>query len=74
MAMARYEKASGLRNETFLHPMDGFRLVLFYRNRWGILRTLRAELMGFYLYLPDAEEAIESVVPIFPYFYWQFKL
>lgn len=52
----------------------GFRLAPFYKNRWGILRTFRAELVGFYMYLPDAGEAIESVVPIFPYFYWQFDL
>jgi hypothetical protein len=49
----------------------GFRIAPFYKNKFGILRTFRAELIGFYMYLPDAKEEIESVVPIFPYFYWQ---
>ena len=49
----------------------GFRVAPFYKNKFGILRTLRAELIGFYMWLPDAQEKIESVIPIFPYIYWQ---
>jgi len=49
----------------------GFRVAPFYTNKHGILRNLRAELIGFYMWLPDAQEEIESVVPIFPYVYWQ---
>lgn len=49
----------------------GFRLAPFYKNKYGFLRTLRAELIGFYMWMPDAKEEIQSVVPIFPYLYWQ---
>lgn len=49
----------------------GFRLAPFYKNKHGILRTLRAEFVGFYMWFPDAQEKLESVVPIFPYIYWQ---
>jgi hypothetical protein len=49
----------------------GFRIAPFYKNKFGILRTFRAEFIGFYMFLPDAGEEIQSVVPIFPYFYWQ---
>lgn len=49
----------------------GFRIAPFYKNRHGFLRTFRAEFIGFYIYLPDINESIESIVPIFPYFYWQ---
>lgn len=49
----------------------GFRIAPFYKNRFGILRTFRAEFIGFYMWMPDAKEEIESIVPIFPYLYWQ---
>ena len=49
----------------------GFRIAPFYQNRFGIVRTLRAELIGFYMSMPDAQEKIQSVIPIFPYLYWQ---
>lgn len=49
----------------------GFRVAPFYKNKYGFLRALRAEFIGFYMYLPDADATIESVLPIFPYFYWQ---
>ncbi|NOQ73061.1 MAG: hypothetical protein GQ574_13715 [Crocinitomix sp.] len=49
----------------------GFRVAPFYKNKFGILRTFRAEFIGFYMFMPDAGEEIQSVVPIFPYFYWQ---
>lgn len=52
----------------------GFRVAPFYKNRFGILRTLRAELIGFYIWMFDAQEEIQSVVPIFPYFYWQWTI
>ena len=51
----------------------GFRLAPFYKNKWGILRTFRAEFIGYYIYLQDIDESIESLIPIFPYFYWQWK-
>jgi hypothetical protein len=49
----------------------GFRIAPFYKNKFRFLRTMRAELIGFYMWLPDAQEEIQSVVPIFPYLYWQ---
>ncbi len=52
----------------------GFRLAPFYKNKYGILKHFRKEFIGFYMWLPDAQESIESVVPIFPYFYWQWTL
>lgn len=52
----------------------GFRIAPFYKNKFRFLRTLRAELIGFYMWMPDAREEIESAVPIFPYFYWQWTL
>lgn len=49
----------------------GFRIAPFYKAKLGIFRTFRAEFVGYYIYLPDIKESIESVIPIFPYFYWQ---
>lgn len=49
----------------------GFRVAPFYKHKWGILRTFRAEFIGYYIYLPDIKESISSILPIFPYFYWQ---
>ena len=49
----------------------GFRIAPFYKNRWGILRTFRAEFIGYNIYLPDINKSIKSNIPIFPYFYWQ---
>ena len=49
----------------------GFRIAPFYKNRRGILRTLRAEFIGYYIYLPDIRESIKALLPIYPYFYWQ---
>ncbi len=52
----------------------GFRLAPFYKNKRGFFRNFRAEFIGFYIYLPDIDESIESILPIFPYFYWQWTL
>lgn len=49
----------------------GFRIAPFYKNKYGILRTFRAEFIGYFIHLPIINESIESIVPIFPYFYWQ---
>ncbi len=49
----------------------GFRVAPFYKNKWGILKSFRAELIGYYIFLPDIEESIEALLPIYPYFYWQ---
>lgn len=52
----------------------GFRLAPFHRSKYSFFRTFRAEFIGFYMWLPDAQEALSSVVPIFPYFYWQWTI
>jgi len=52
----------------------GFRVAPFYKSKWGILRTFRAEFIAFYIYLPDVRSSIESFLPIFPYFYWQWRM
>lgn len=52
----------------------GFRVAPFYKSKFGILKTFRTELIGFYMWLPDAREEIEAVLPIFPYFYWQWTI
>lgn len=49
----------------------GFRVAPFYNNKKGVLKNLRAEFIGYHIYLPDINESIESILPIFPYFYWQ---
>ena len=49
----------------------GFRVAPFCKIKWGVLRTFRAEFIGYYIYLPDIKEPIQSIIPIFPYFYWQ---
>ncbi len=52
----------------------GFRVAPFYKNRRGILRTLRAEFIAYYINIPDIKESIASILPIFPYFYWQWTI
>jgi len=52
----------------------GFRIAPFYKNKHGFLRNFRAEFIGYYIYLPDIKESIESIVPIFPYLYWQWTI
>lgn len=49
----------------------GFRIAPFYKSKRKFLRTFRAEFIGYYIYIPAIDEAIESILPIFPYFYWQ---
>jgi hypothetical protein len=47
------------------------RLAPFYRSRFGVLRTFRAELATFAMYFPDARKLFVLPVPLFPYAYWQ---
>ena len=51
----------------------GFRLAPFYQHRRSFLRNFRAELIGFYMFMPDAGVSIQSFAPVFPYFYWQWN-
>ncbi len=49
----------------------GFRIAPFYKSKKGFLRTFRAEFIGYIIHIPDIQQSIESILPIFPYFYWQ---
>lgn len=51
----------------------GFRVAPFYQNRLGILRNLRVELVAINGFFPDIEAKQIFPLPIFPYFYWQWK-
>ena len=52
----------------------GFRVAPFYKSRYRFLRTFRAEFIGYYIYLPDIDATIQSLLPVFPYFYWQWSI
>ena len=52
----------------------GFRIAPFYKNKHGFLKNFRAEFIGYVIHLPDINERIESILPIFPYLYWQWDL
>lgn len=52
----------------------GFRLAPFHSSKKKFFSSLRAEFIGFYMYFPDAQSSIASILPVFPYFYWQWTL
>ncbi|MCR9173449.1 MAG: YjbH domain-containing protein [bacterium] len=49
----------------------GVRIAPFYKNRWGILRCFRVELLGINGFFPDIRAQQVFPIPVFPYFYWQ---
>lgn len=51
----------------------GFRIAPFYKHKWGILRNMRIELVAINGYFTDIEAKQVFPLPIFPYFYWQWK-
>lgn len=51
----------------------GFRVAPFYKNRFGILRNLRVELLAINGFFPDIEAQQIFPIPIFPYIYWQWS-
>lgn len=51
----------------------GFRIAPFYKNRFGILRHLRIELVAINAGFPDINARQDFPIPIFPYFYWQWE-
>lgn len=51
----------------------GFRIAPFYKNRRGILRNMRIELLAINGFFPDIKARQIFPLPIFPYFYWQWK-
>lgn len=51
----------------------GFRVAPFYRNRYGILRHFRMELVAINAFFPDIAARQVFPLPIFPYLYWQWK-
>lgn len=52
----------------------GFRVAPFYKNRFGILRCLRIELHAINSFFPDIGAKQVFPLPVFPYFYWQWKM
>lgn len=51
----------------------GFRVAPFYKNRFGILRSMRIELLSINGYFPDLKTYQGIPVPIYPYIYWQWQ-
>ena len=51
----------------------GFRIAPFYKNRFGILRCMRIELLSINGFFPDIQAQQIFPIPIFPYFYWQWN-
>lgn len=51
----------------------GMRVAPFYKNRFGILRNLRVELVSINGYFPDLQTYQGIPVPIYPYIYWQWR-
>lgn len=49
----------------------GFRVAPFWKLKPTILNSFRIEFIGFYMTFPDVPGTVQSIVPIFPYFYWQ---
>jgi len=49
----------------------GFRVAPFYKNRFGVLRNMRIELLAINGFFPDIDAQQVFPLPIFPYFYWQ---
>ena len=51
----------------------GFRIAPFYKNRFSILRNMRAELVAINGYFSDIDANQSFPIPVFPYFYWQWS-
>jgi hypothetical protein len=49
----------------------GVRIAPFYKNKWGILRCFRVELLAINGFFPDIEAQQVFPIPVFPYIYWQ---
>ena len=52
----------------------GFRVAPFYKNRFGILRCMRVELLAINSFFPDIRAKKVFPFPVFPYFYWQWTV
>lgn len=51
----------------------GFRIAPFYKNKFGILRNLRIELVAINAFFNDIDAQESFPIPLFPYLYWQWK-
>ncbi|MDG1483455.1 MAG: hypothetical protein P8R54_27945 [Myxococcota bacterium] len=49
----------------------GFRMAPFYKNKAGVLRNMRIELVAINGYFADIDARQSLPIPVFPYFYWQ---
>ena len=51
----------------------GFRIAPFYKNKFGVLRNMRIELLAINGFFPDINAKQIFPIPVFPYFYWQWN-
>jgi len=51
----------------------GFRIAPFYKNKFGLLRNMRIELLAINGFFPDINAKQIFPVPVFPYLYWQWN-
>lgn len=49
----------------------GLRVAPFYKNKYKFLRTMRAELVAIFAYLPDIDVYQDLKLPLYGYVYWQ---
>lgn len=52
---------------------SGFRVAPFYKNKFGLLRNLRIELVAINGFFPDINANQLFPIPVFPYLYWQWN-
>lgn len=52
----------------------GFRVAPFYKKRSKFLKNLRIELVAINAFFPEIDASQTFPIPIFPYFYWQWKI
>lgn len=51
----------------------GIRMAPFYKNRHGILRNLRIEMISINAWFPDIQRYSGIPVPVYPLIYWQWQ-
>lgn len=49
----------------------GFRVAPFYGLKWKILNSFRMEFAAFRFDFTDVNASVQSLIPLFPYLYWQ---
>ncbi|MBN2891283.1 MAG: hypothetical protein JXL97_05405 [Bacteroidales bacterium] len=51
----------------------GFRISPFYKNKWGVLRNMRIEVIAINGWFKDIDQYSGIPLPIYPLFYWQWE-